>query len=84
MAEEEPSPVPTAVPTPAPAVSASAAEVEQSPFPSFVPDVVFGEVLAEGFVNIDLPSQEGVTTWYTFQVDTTSREITLFRICPCV
>ncbi|MFQ6026802.1 MAG: hypothetical protein ACE5Q6_04720 [Dehalococcoidia bacterium] len=72
-------PVPTAAPTPvAPVVVAEVVEVETSLYPGFVPDVSFGEVLSEGFVEIDLPSHKGVESWYTFQVDTTSREITLF------
>jgi len=44
-----------------------------------LPQVKFGEVSSEGWVELVL--QEGgdpVETWYTFQVDTKSREITLY------
>jgi len=44
-----------------------------------VPQVNFGEVSSEGWAKLEL--QEGgdpVETWYTFQVDTKSRDITLY------
>ena len=46
-----------------------------------MPDVRFGEVIAEGFVELELPGKSPnnvAPTWYTFQVDTTTRDITLF------
>jgi len=42
------------------------------------PDVNFGEVLSEGLVALDLPGDATAESWYTFQVDTSTRDITLF------
>ena len=43
-----------------------------------LPDVDFGEVLGEGFMELKLPAGDLVDTWYTFQVDTRSLDITVF------
>ena len=40
------------------------------------PEVIYGEVLAEGFVDLELLSGR-VRTWYTFQVDTSTQNIVL-------
>jgi hypothetical protein len=57
-------------------------EVEAAPqqnnIPPVLPDADFGEVLEEGLVEVKLPNGELADTWYSFQVDTKSREITLF------
>ena len=71
-------PVPTAVPNPAAAAGGEAAKVESNALPNFVPDVKFGEVLSQGFVKLNLPAAKGVDSWYTYEVDTATREITLF------
>ena len=41
------------------------------------PEVIFGEVLAEGFVDLELLNGR-VRTWFTFQVDTSTQNIVLF------
>ena len=41
-----------------------------------LPDANFGELLAEGWVNLALPAGQTAETWYTLQVDTKSKEIT--------
>ncbi|MCH7646703.1 MAG: hypothetical protein IH788_05835 [Nitrospinae bacterium] len=46
--------------------------------PRLLPDVDFGEVLEEGFMELKLPAGDLVDTWYTFQVDTRSLDITVF------
>jgi hypothetical protein len=43
-----------------------------------IPDVKFGEVLSEGLLDVDLPGDITAQCWYTFQVDTATRDITLF------
>ena len=43
-----------------------------------LPDVDFGEILGEGFMELKLPAGDLVDTWYTFQVDTRSLDITVF------
>ncbi|MCH8744133.1 MAG: hypothetical protein IIB31_00635 [Chloroflexi bacterium] len=52
--------------------------VEPPPAPRFIPEVKFGEVLAQGLVDVDLPGGAASETWYSFQVDTSTRDITLF------
>ena len=42
-----------------------------------VPEVSYGEVLAEDFVDLQLLAGS-VRTWFTFQVDTSTQDITLF------
>ena len=43
-----------------------------------LPEVDFGEVLEEGFMELKLPAGDLVESWYTFQVDTRSLDITVF------
>ena len=44
----------------------------------FLPEVRFGDILDEGLVDLKMPGGETVDTWYTFQVDTEKRDITVF------
>ena len=44
----------------------------------FLPEVKFGDILDEGLVDLRMPGGEMVETWYTFQVDTEKRDITVF------
>jgi hypothetical protein len=44
----------------------------------FLPEVKFGDVLDEGLVDLKMPGGETVDAWYTFQVDTEKRDITVF------
>lgn len=67
-------PAPTAAPTPAPEPTA---EPEARTVPLVFPDASFGEVLEEGLLALKYPRGEMVSTWYSFQVDTETREITL-------
>ena len=46
--------------------------------PTVLPDVQFGEILEEGLTRLKFPDGNLVDTWYTFQVDTETRDITLF------
>lgn len=69
-------PDPVAAPSPTPVPS-------QLPFepatpPRVIPDARFGEVLSEGMLEVVLPGEITAECWYTFQVDTSSRDITLF------
>lgn len=73
-----PTPVPPVTATPVPTVALRMLESEPQPLPEFIPDVQFGEVLAEGFLDINLPGNNTSQSWYTFQVDTATRDITLF------
>ncbi len=73
----KPTPAPTAVPSQERPVEEATAEDTPAPFPTILPVAEYGEVLSEGLVQLDLPSGEVVDTWYTFQVDTRSHEITL-------
>ena len=43
-----------------------------------IPAVNYGEVLSEGFVPLELPGGESSDSWYTFQVNISTRDITLF------
>ena len=65
-------------PTPAPAANVKLLAPDPGPAPKLIPEVQFGEVLAEGNVNVDFPGDLDMETWYTFQVDTYSKDITLF------
>ena len=60
-------------PTPEPTAQPSSAST-----PKVLPEAVFGEVLEEGVTELRYPRGEVVKTWYTFQVDTETRKITLF------
>ena len=42
------------------------------------PAVNYGEILSEGFVTLDLPGNEVADAWYTRQLDTYTRNLTLF------
>ena len=68
-ADEESNPQPT----PAPTVQASSASM-----PTVFPEAVFGEILEEGLAALKYPHGELVRNWYTFQVDTETKDITLF------
>ena len=46
--------------------------------PRLIPDARFGEVLSEGIVEVDLPGEVTAESWYSFQVNTSTRDITLF------
>lgn len=71
-------PLASLAPTPLPAVSLKLLDTDPGPAPSSVPEVQFGEVLSEGFVSLKFPGGQDMDTWYTFQVDTYSKSITLF------
>jgi hypothetical protein len=73
-----PTPVPPVTAMPVPTVALRMLEAEPQPPPVFIPDVQFGEVLAEGFLDINLPGNNTNQSWYTFQVDTATRDLTLF------
>ena len=62
-------PQPTAAPT---------AQPESATAPRILPDAQFGEVLEEDLVQLKFPDGSLVNTWYSFQVDTKTRDITLF------
>ena len=72
-----PTPVPTVASSSEPANEPSHEAVTISPS-EFLPEVKFGEVLDEGFMELKLPSGDSVDTWYTYQVDTETRDITVF------
>ena len=67
-----PQPLPT-LPAPEPAPQEGSA----MPEPFQPPQVLFGEVLAQGFVDLQLLTGQ-VRTFYTFQVDTSTQNIILF------
>ncbi len=73
---------PTATPRPAPtpisAVAIKLLEAEPEPSPRSVPQVQFGEELDQGLVQLALPANHLVDTWYTLQVNTSTGDITLF------
>ena len=43
-----------------------------------IPTAEYGEVLSEGFVTLDLPGSQTAEAWYTRQVDTYSKNLTMF------
>jgi len=65
---------PTTVPTPVPQESVPVVKTE----PLFAPDIQIGEVLSQGFVDVALPGAYNTKAWYTFQIDTTTRDITVY------
>jgi hypothetical protein len=72
-------PAPDTTPTPETEPTPTAQpDNEPTPPPLQTPAVDFGEVAAEGWVDLNLPGGELAQTWYTFQVDTRTRNITLF------
>ena len=46
--------------------------------PTVLPDARYGEILEEGLTRLRYPAGDLVNTWYSFQVDTETRDITLF------
>ncbi len=71
---------PAAVPQPQPTLAPpdpAPQEGSAMPEPFMPPEVRFGEVLAQGFVDLLLQSGQ-VRTFYTFQVDTSTQNIILF------
>lgn len=75
-------PAPTAMPTPEPTAEAAiqpVAIVQDEPVKTKVlPRTNFGEILVDGWVNLELPAGQMAETWYTLQVDTATRGITNF------
>ena len=78
---------PTATPLPAPVevvnpgtekTVETVVTADESDNLDFLPDVKFGDVLDEGVMKLKMPGGESVDTWYTFQVDTEKRDITVF------
>ncbi len=72
---------PASTPIPSPTLVQELVMPDHDSLTRFVPDVRFGEVITEGFVELELPGNAPdnvALTWYTFQVDTTTRDITLF------
>ena len=69
--QEAPQVVPEAAPEPT-------LEEKRAAAMELLPEVEFGEVLEEGFGSLKLPGGELVDTWYTFQVDTRTGNITVF------
>ena len=67
-----PAPIPTLAP-PEPPLQPG----PTTPEPFQAPQVLFGEVLAQGFVDLQLQTGQ-VRTFYTFQVDTSTQNIILF------
>lgn len=74
----QPTPRPTAQPTALPVVVSNVVPVEEKVVTKVLPDAKFGEVIAEGWVNLELPANMTVETWYTLQVDTETGGITNF------
>ncbi len=73
-----PTAIPRPAPTPIPTVAIKLLEAEAEPPPRSVPQVQFGEELDQGLVQLALPANHLVDTWYTFQVNTSTGDITLF------
>ncbi|PKB81848.1 MAG: hypothetical protein BZY88_05675 [SAR202 cluster bacterium Io17-Chloro-G9] len=82
QAKEPEAPAPTPMPTPMPTAEAAIQPVavvqEEVVKVKVLPDAKFGEVLADGWVNLDLPAGASAETWYTLQVDTETQAITNF------
>jgi len=72
-----PTPEPTVAPSSEPANQPSPEAVTVSPT-EFLPDVDFGDLLGEGVLELTMPGGILVDAWYTFQLDTESRDITVF------
>jgi hypothetical protein len=72
----DPAIVPQPQPTPMP-VEPAPQQGSSMPEPFQPPQVLFGEVLAQGFVDLQLQTGQ-VRTFYTFQVDTSTQNIILF------
>lgn len=78
LSSPSPTAIPRPAPTPIPAVAIKLLEAEPEPLPRTVPQVQFGEELDQGLVQLALPANHLVDTWYTFQVNTSTGDITLF------
>ena len=72
----DPAIIPQPQPTPMP-VEPAPQQGSSMPEPFQPPQVLFGEVLAQGFVDLQLQTGQ-VRTFYTFQVDTSTQNIILF------
>jgi hypothetical protein len=87
-----PTAIPAPNPTPAPAsestqidgstsdpqrAAAPTAQPGSATVPTVIPDARFGEILEEGLIELRFPAGDLVNTWYSFQVDTETRDITL-------
>ena len=81
-AKEPEAPAATPVATPKPTAEAAIQPVsivqEEVVKAKVLPGVKFGEVLVDGWVNLDLPAGQSAEAWYTLQVDTQTRGITNF------
>lgn len=66
---------PTPVPQPTEVVDAEPVPKTE---PLYAPDIQIGEVLSQGFVDLSLPGGYDTKVWYTFQIDTTTRDITVY------
>lgn len=64
-------------PTLPPPTPSNPMEGDTGPQPFQAPEVLYGEILAEGFVDLELLAGR-VRTYYTFQVDTSTQNIVLF------
>jgi hypothetical protein len=78
---------PTATPMPAPVeivipdvekIVETVVVADESGNLDFLPEVRFGDILDEGLMDLNMPGGETMDTWYTFQVDTEKRDITVF------
>jgi len=74
----EPTPMPTPQPTAVPVAVSEVVPVEEKVVTKVLPLAKFGEVIDQGWVNLDLPASQTAETWYTLQVDTKTRGITNF------
>ncbi len=72
-----PAPVEIVIPDAEPIVETVVAADERGNL-DFLPEVRFGDILDEGLVDLKMPGGETVDAWYTFQVDTEKRDITVF------
>ena len=82
-----PAPRPTATPIPAPVpvvvsepekTAQTVEAADSSGELDFLPEVKFGDILDEGLIDLKMPGGETVDTWYSFQVDTEKRDITVY------
>jgi len=77
-AEVAPAVAPVAAAAPKPDSELILLADEPVTLPRLIPDARFGEVLSEGLVEVDLPGEVTAESWYSFQVNTSTRDITLF------
>ena len=69
-------PVPTT--TPEPETDLKLLATEPIALDRVIPEAKFGEVLSEGLTEVNLPGDVTAESWYTFQVNTATQDITLF------